>query len=70
MFNFKNMTEKNDKDRPYRTLIIGPSGSGKIIFLLNSIQQDNNIVDKIYLYIKDLEGPKYQLLIKKENKQE
>ena len=38
--------------------------------LLNLIQQDNNIIDKIYLYAKDLEEPKYQFLIKKkENKQ-
>ena len=29
------------------------------------IQKDNSIIDKIYLYAKDLEEPKYQLLIKK-----
>ena len=29
------------------------------------IQQDNNVIDKIYLYAKNLEEPKYQLLIKK-----
>ena len=46
-------------------LIIGPSGSGKSNALLNLIQQDNNIIDKIYLYAKDLEEPKYQFLIKK-----
>ena len=34
-------------------------------YLLNSIQKDNNIIDKIYLYPKDLEEPKYQLLINK-----
>ena len=45
-------------------LIIGPSGSGKTNTLLNLIQQDN-FIDKIYLYAKDLEEPKYQLLIKK-----
>ena len=27
------------------------------------MQRDNNIVDKIYLYAKDLEEPKYKLLI-------
>ena len=49
MLNLDDITTKNDnKDWPYRKLIIGPSGSGKI-----------------YLYTKDLEGPKYQLLIKK-----
>ena len=46
-------------------LIIEPSGSGKTNALLNLIQQDNNVIDKIYLYAKDLEEPKYQLLIKK-----
>ena len=33
---------------------------------MNSIQKDNNIIDKIYLYARDLEEPKYQLLIKRE----
>ena len=66
MFNLDDITTKNDnKDWPYRKLIIGPSGSGKTKYLLNSIQKDNNIIDKIYLYAKDLEEPKYQLLIKK-----
>ena len=51
--------------KPYRKLVIGPSGSGKTNYLLNSIQRDNNIVDKIYLYAKDLEEPKYKLLIDK-----
>ena len=49
-------------------MIIGPSGSGKINYLLNSIQKDNNIIDKIYLYAKDLEEPKYQFLIEKAEK--
>ena len=39
-------------------LIIGPSGSGKTNALLNVIQQDSNVMDKIYLYAKDLEEPK------------
>ena len=46
-------------------MIIGQSGSGKINYLLNSIQKGNNIIDKIYLYAKELEEPKYRLLIKK-----
>ena len=52
-------------------LITGSSGSGKTNALLNliqwnCIQQDNdNIIDKIYLYGKDLSEPKYQFLIKK-----
>ena len=33
--------------------------------MLNSIQKDSNIIGKIYLHAKDLEEPKYQLLIKK-----
>ena len=50
MFNLDNVTEKNDyKDWPYRKLIIRPSGSDKTKYLLNSIQKDNNIIDKIYL---------------------
>ena len=66
-FNLDTVTTKNDnKNWPYRMLIIGPSGSGKTNALLNLIQQDNsNLIDKIYLYAKDLEEPKYQLLIKK-----
>ena len=46
-------------------MIIGPSESGKTNYLLNTVQKDNNKIDKIYLYAKDLEEPKYQLLIKK-----
>ena len=54
-------------DHPYRMLIVGCSGWGKTNALLNLIkQQDNgNITDKIYLHLKDLNKPKYQLLIKK-----
>ena len=66
MFNLDDITAKSyNKDWPYRKLIIGPSGSGKTNYLLNSIQKDNNIIDEIYLYAKDLEEPKYQPLIKK-----
>ena len=66
MFNLDTVTAKNNnKNWPYRMMIIDPSGSGKTDALLNLIQQDNNnLIDKIYLYAKDLE-PKYQLLIKK-----
>ena len=64
--NFDNITEKdNNKDWLYRKLIIGPSGSDKTSYLLNSIQKDPNIIDKIYLYVKDLEEPKHKLLIDK-----
>ena len=66
MFNLDNITEKDeDNGWPYRKLIIGPSGSGKTNYLLNSIQKDPYIVDEIYLCAKDLEEPKYKLLINK-----
>ena len=71
MFNLDNVTTKNDnKNWPYRILMIGPSRSGKTSVLLNLIQQDTNIIDKIYLYAKDLEESKYQLLIKKREQAE
>ena len=50
-------------DHPYRILIIGGSGSGKTNTLLNLINEQKDI-DKIYLYVKDLSKPKYELLIK------
>ena len=51
-------------DRPYWILIIGGSGSGKTNALLNLISQQDDI-DKIYLYAKDLREPKYGFLIKR-----
>ena len=69
MFNLDNITQKDEnKDWPYRKLIISPSGSGKTNYLINSIQRYHNIVDKIYLYAKDLEEPKYKFLINKREK--
>ena len=69
MFNLDNLTEKDEtNDWSYRKLNIGPSGSGKTNYLLNSIRKDNNIIDKIYLYAKDLEEPKYKFLINKREK--
>ena len=60
MFNLDDITKKEDnKDWPYKKLIIGPSGSGKTNSLLKSIQKDNNMIDKIYLRAKDLEEPKF-----------
>ena len=49
-------------------MIIGGSGSGKTNSLLNLIngQQDSDsLIDKIYLYAKDLSKSKYEFLIKK-----
>ena len=71
MFNLGAITNKNNKDDdknwPYRMLIIGPSGSEKTTALLNLIQKQNNdsAIDKLYLYAEDLSEPKYQFLIEK-----
>ena len=51
-------------DHPYRILIIGGSWSGKTNALINLINEQNYI-DKIYLYARDLSEPKYEYLIKK-----
>ena len=63
MINLDNITNDNNNnhnekwpyipDHPYRILIIGGSGSGKVNKLLNLITEQKNI-DKIYLYAKDL----------------
>ena len=74
MFNLDDITNKNNKghnkkwpyipDHPYRILIIGGSGSGKTNVLLNLINQQDHI-EKNYLYEKDSSKPKYEFLIKK-----
>ena len=73
MINLDSITNKNNKeqfekwpyipDHPYRILIIGGSGSGKTNVMLNFINEQEDI-DKIYLYAKDLSEDKYELLIK------
>ena len=45
-------------------MLIGGSGSGKTNALLNLINEQDDI-DKIYLYAKDFSEPKYECLIKK-----
>ena len=65
----ENNREHNEKwpyipDHLYRILIIGGSGSGKTNALLNLIKEQDDI-DKIYLYAKDLSEPKYEFLIEK-----
>ena len=74
MINFDDVTKENIKehnpnwpqipDHPYRILIIGGSGSGKINSLFNLINNRPDI-GKVYLYAKDPHKSKYQILIKK-----
>ena len=76
MFHLDDINENNEDhnkkqpdipDHLYRMLIIGGSGPEKTNALLNLIQgkAGQNLIDKIYLYLKDLNEPKYQFLIKK-----
>ena len=51
-------------DHPYRIFIIGGSGSGKTNALLN-LRNDQQDIDKIFLYGKDPYEAKYQHLINK-----
>ena len=51
-------------DHPYRILIIEGSGLGKTNSLFNLINHQSG-TDKIYLYAKDSNEAKYQLLINK-----
>ena len=74
MINFDNYVNENKAkhnekwpyipDHPYRILIIGGSGSGETSALLNLINEKNDI-DKIHLYARDLNEPKYEYLIEK-----
>ena len=74
MINFDNYVNENKTrhnknwpyipDHPYRMLIIGGSGSRKRNLLLNLIENQQDI-DKIYLYAKDPYEAKYQYLINK-----
>ena len=51
-------------DHPYRIIIIGGSGSGKTKALIDLTNEQNDI-DKISLYSRDLREPKYEYLIRK-----
>ena len=72
MINFDNYVNENKiehnknqpyiPDHPYRILITGGSGSGKTNILLILIENQQDI-DKIYLYVKDPYEAKYQYLI-------
>ena len=52
---------------PYRMLKIGDSGSGKTTALLNLITEhySESLIDKIYLYTKDLKGTKISVFDEK-----
>ena len=77
MINLDSITNKNNKehnekqpyipDHPQKIIIIGGSGSRKRNTLLNLIKEQDyhDVIDKIYLYARDLSEPKYQFLIKK-----
>ena len=77
MINLGSITNENNKkhnekwpyipDHPDRIIISGGSGSGKTNILLNLIKEQDyhDVIDKIYLYPRDLNEPKYQFLIKK-----
>ena len=67
MINLDDITNENNKkhnkkwpcipDHMYRIWIIGSSGSGKTNALINLINEQDDI-DKLYLYAKDLSEPK------------
>ena len=79
MINLDSITNENNKkhnekwpyipDHLYRILIIDGSGSGKTNALLNLINEQNDI-DKTYLYARDLNEPKYKILTKNVKMQE
>ena len=67
-----NNKEDNEKwpyipDHPFRVLKIGCSGSGKTTTMLILIKRQDNrdAIDKMSLYAKDLNEPKYQFLTEK-----
>ena len=69
MINLDRITNENNKehnekwpyipDHPQRMLIIGGSGSGKTNTLIILIKEQDDI-EKIDLYAKDLSEPKYE----------
>ena len=79
MISLDSITNENNKeqdqkwpyipDLPYRIIIIGGSGSRKTNALINLINEQNDI-DKTYLYARDLSEPKYEYLITKVKMQE
>ena len=75
MINFDDVTKENIKEHnpywlqipgnPYRILITGGFGSGKINALFNLVSHQPDS-DKVYLFAKDPFKAKYQLLINKQ----
>ena len=73
MVNLDSITNENNKkhngkwlyipDHPYKIITIGGSGWGKTNALINLINEQNDI-NKLYLYATDLSEPKYEYLIK------
>ena len=59
-----NLKWPDSPDHPYRTLIIGDSGSGKTK-ALSTLAINQLDINKIYLYAKDPCEAKYQYLINK-----
>ena len=55
-------------DHPYRVLIIGGSGSGKINVLLNLTKHPRLDIEKNYCHVKDPFELKCQLLINRREK--
>ena len=74
MISLDSITNENNKehnkrwpnipDHSFKSFIIGGSGSEKTNTLLNLVNEQNYI-DKIYLYARDLKEPKYKILNKK-----
>ena len=76
MISLDSVTKENNKkhnekwpyipEHQYIILTNGGSGSGKTKTLLNLKKElDKHVIDKIYLYARDLNEPKYEYLIKK-----
>ena len=77
MINLDSIRNENNKkhnekrpyipDHAYRIIVIGGSESAKANALLNLIKEQDwhDVINKIYLYARDLSEPKYQFLIKK-----
>ena len=77
MINLDSIRNENNKkhnekrpyipDHSYRIIVIGGSESAKANALLNLIKEQDwhDVINKIYLYARDLSEPKYQFLIKK-----